>query len=107
MQTFEEFNNMNKYTGFKGGFCVKNDDSEEPPPSDAQLIFGTPISINYWIKNGKLDVTHVNFLVIDEEDAILDKHSTLYPSTSVLLNKLLQQNVSIWIFLINIQEFNY
>ena len=77
MQNFKVFNNMNCYTKFEGDTCVKNDSNEEEraPSKTAQLLFGTPTSIIYWINKGVLDVKNVNFLVIDEADAILDKHS--------------------------------
>lgn len=95
VQTFKLFEVMNKYTRFTGAVCVNN---QEPPNGEAQLIFGIPTSVSYWIKNEKLNVSQVNFLVIDEADAILDKNSTYYPSTVNLLNNLLPKNVQCGFF---------
>ena len=84
-QTFNVFTKMNEYTKFKGGICINN---MEPPPKDAQLLFGTPASFNYNIKEGVIDITHVNLLVIDEADAILEKGCTHFGPTMKLIKTL-------------------
>ena len=87
-QTFNVFTKMNEYTKFKGGICINN---MEPPPKDAQLLFGAPASFNYNVKEGVIDISHVNLLVIDEADAILEKGCTHYGPTMKLIKTLPEQ----------------
>ena len=90
MQTFELFEKMNKYTKFEGDIYVKNvEENEKQPSKTAQLLFGTSSSIDYFITKGEIDVSHVNFLVVDEADLLLDRKIPLFPPTAKLMNKLL------------------
>ena len=100
IQTFDVFKKMNEYTKFEGDICVKNskEGSETPPSKTAQLLFGTPTSICYWIEKGQLDVSKVKFLIIDEADEILNKYGTFFNSTQKLMGKLLPKNVQYGFF---------
>ena len=93
-QVFDVFLQMNENTSFKGGFCLKD---VEPATNDMQLIFGTTQSFITAIQKNTppLDVSHVNFLVIDEADALFNKKNL--PQILRLI-KLLPQTVQYGFF---------
>lgn len=74
IQIFSFFQKMNSYTKFTGAVCLVDEENPKEPNNEAQLLFGTPTTFVHWIKNEKLDISQVNFVVIDEADAILLLH---------------------------------
>lgn len=95
IQNFEIFSQLNQYTQFKASLCLKD---YENPAADAQLLFGTPSSVVFFVRQNIIDISKVNLLIIDEADKILESHGNLAKSTFVLIKSLLPRDCQLGLF---------
>lgn len=92
------FTKLNAYTNIKVGNCIY---SEDTPPKDSQILFGTPRSIFKFIKTNMIDVSNVNLLIIKGSDTILDPTFCRNYDAATSLIEILPKTVQLGFFLRN------
>lgn len=76
MQNMEVLKKMGKYTGITSEAAISMDSSNyipisKRPPITAQVVIGTPGTINKWVTARKLSLSYLKILVFDEADHML------------------------------------
>lgn len=76
MQNMEVLKKMGKYTGITSECAIPMDSTNYIPvsqraPISAQVVIGTPGTINKWVTAKKLSMSYLKILVFDEADHML------------------------------------
>ena len=76
LQNMEVLKKMGKYTGITSECAIPMDSTNYMPiskraPITAQIVIGTPGTINKWITARKLSMSYLKILVFDEADHML------------------------------------